>query len=411
MSLDSRIEAVLNREASTVETPWPPPLEHLRVAGETEVRRRQARRRVVGVLAVALVVAFPAALLLTDRPDSTGGTNKVPPVSRTADLRYAELPVGAPPASLYCLDGVVRRGQDEVALANGSCDWPFRFAEAGDSAAVVDSVNPVVTLFTDHGLQALPVRADVEASPLVFSPDGELLAWVSRARVHGRQTIVLWDTARGVELKRAQAPTSDVLNLEGIDGSGRVYMTSVGEQTRDAPADRIWVWASRQDDGFRQVVGLGDFVSVADVPPDGLAVLKTIDPDQLPPRGPGAVGLAAWGTVTAGGEFVLGRMAAVRPVVWSPDRSRYVAMESLTVVSPTSQGEVDRSLRLRLPSDVIVVGSPSWESPQQVLVPVDPAGSVGVAILRCAADTGRCQVAATGQRNASLPGDDADNMS
>ena len=48
-------------------------------------------------------------------------------------------------------------------------------------------------------------------------------------------------------------------------------------------AERIWVWASRHDQGFVRVTGTGNFVTVADVPPDGLAVLKTGN-DPAEPR-------------------------------------------------------------------------------------------------------------------------------
>jgi hypothetical protein len=213
-----------------------------------------------------------------------------------------------------------------------------------------------------------------------------------------------------VELNRAMAPTADVLNLEGIDGSGRVYMTSGGSEGGTV-ADRIWVWDSGQDGGFGRVVGLGDFVTVADVPPDGLAILKTLYADGLSADNQGTAGRAVWGTVTERGEFVaLGPEVGVRPLVWSPDRSRFVAVGSFTVVSRTNRGDGDANRRLRLPSDVSVVGSPSWESSDQVLVPVASATAAQVAIVRCSARTGRCEVAATGQRSVALPGGDADNM-
>jgi hypothetical protein len=364
----------------------------------------------VAGLAACLLIAVPAGILLTDRTDHASAPQDKSPVARTSGLLLGALSVGAPPASLYCLDGVAHWGHEELPLTDGTCDWPHRFAEAGGSALVVDSVGSTVNLFTDRGLTQLPGRADNMSSPVVYSPDGKTVAWVSRSRVGDRQEIVLWDTVRGVELKQAMAPTPDELNLEGIDGSGRVYMTSVGKNSVTL-AERIWVWASRQDEGFRRVVGLGDFVTVADVPPDGLAVLKTLAAGGVSADGPAAVGRAVWGTVSARGEFVaLGPEARVRQVVWSPDRSRYLAVESLTVVSRTSRGDGDANRRLRLPSDVSVVGSPSWESSDQVLVPVDSGTADGVAILRCSAGTGRCEVAATGRRSVALPGGDADNM-
>jgi hypothetical protein len=410
VKLDSRIQSVLHQEASTVEAPWPPPLDDLRDAGETEVRRLRVRRRLVGVLAASLVIALPAGILLTDRADPTGAQQDKSPVARTSGPLLGQLSAGASPESLYCLDGVAHWGNQELPLGSGACDWPNRFAEAGGSAAVVDSTRSTVNLFTDRGRVQVPGRADSESSPVVFSPDGSMVAWVSRARVDGRQEIVLWDPVRGVELNRTTAPTADMLNLEGIDGSGRVYMTSVGSGT-GALADRIWLWPSGQDGGFRRVVGLGDFVTVADVPPDGLAVLKTLAEDGLSADARGPAGRAVWGTVTERGEFVaLGPEAGVRPLVWSPDRSRYVAIGANTVVSRTSRGDGDARRRLRLPSDVSVVGSPSWESSGMVLVPVASDTTAKVAILRCSAGTGRCEVAATGQRSVALPGGDADNM-
>jgi hypothetical protein len=323
------------------------------------------------------------------------------PVARTDRLLLHQLPVGAPPSSLYCLDGVAHWRQDALPLSNGTCAWPHRYAEAGGSAVVADGGRQMITLFTTSGRQEVHARVDLAASPVVFSPDGGTVAWVSRVRVDGREEVVLWDTRRGVEVKRVRAPTSDELNLEGIDAAERVYMTSVGGE--EGHVDRIWVWASRGDEGFLRVTGVGDFVTVADVPPDGLAVLKTGSPVDG--------GDAAWGVVTDRGEFFAEwSTEAARPVVWSPDRSRVVVVSS-SVVRPSILGDSGPSVRLGLPADVSVISDPSWESDEQVLVPVEPASGDGAAILRCSASDGACEVAAVGtSSDVALPGDDADNL-
>lgn len=403
MTIDRRIHAELDRRAGAVDTPWPPPLEDLLEAGRAEVRRRRARHRLVGVgvLAAALVLAVPSALVLAG---SSGDPERTPahtPVARADRLLLRQLPVGAPPSSLYCLDGVAHWRQDALRMSNGTCAWPHRYAEAGGSAVVADGGRQMVTLFTTSGRQEVPARLDIEASPVVFSLDGGTVAWVSRVRFDGREEVVLWDTRRGVEVKRVLAPTSDELNLEGIDGAERVYLTSVGSV--GGHTDRIWVWASRGDEGFVRVTGLGDFVTVADVPPAGFAVLKTGNPVDG--------GDAVWGVVTDRGEFFAEWSTEARPVVWSPDRSRMVVVSSNVVVKPSSLGDSGRSVRLGLPADVSVVSDPSWESEKQVLVPVEPASGDGVSILRCSASNGHCEVAAVGtSSDFALPGDDVDNM-
>lgn len=404
MTLDSNIRSVLDHRAGTVETPWPPPLEDLLDAGRTEVRRRRTRhRRVgVGVLAAALLLGLPAGLVLAGGSTDDGeGLRVHDPVARTDRMLLRQLPVGAAPSSLYCLDGVAHWGEWVVAMSDGVCGWPHRYAEAGGSAVVVDSGRQVVTLFTSSGRQDVPARVDTVASPVVLSPDGHTVAWVSRVRVDGREEVVLWDAVRRAEVARVQAPTPDELNLEGIDEDGRVYMTSAAPG--EGLAGRIWVWNSRHHQGFVRVIGTGDFVTVADVPRHGLVVLRTMDEA-------GGGGHAVGGRVTDEGRFVPEWDADVRLVVWSPDRSRYVRVESPTVVSPPSQGDGGGRVRLRLPTDVSVAGVPSWESAEQVLVPVAPTTGDGVVVLRCSAANGRCEVAAVGASNVVLPGDDADNL-
>lgn len=402
MTLDSRIRTVLDQQAGSVETPWPPPLDDLLGAGRTEVRRRRARHRLVGVcVLVAVVLAVPAGLVLAGSTDAPDRAREPAPVTRTDRVPLRELPVGAAPSSLYCLGGVVHWGEWQMSMSDGVCGWPHRYAEAGGTAVVADSGRPVVTLFTASGRQEVTARVDTEASPVVLSPDGRTVAWVSRARVDGRETVVLWDTARGAEVARVLAPTSDDLNLEGIDQDGRVYLTSAAPG--EGLAGRIWVWASRRDVAFVRVTGLGDFVTVADVPQAGLAVLKTGSPVDG--------GDAVWGVVNDRGEFFVEWSTEARPVVWSPDRTRMVVVSSSVVVSPSSLDDSGPSVRLRLPADVSLVSDPSWESDEQVLVPVEPESGGGVAVLRCSASNGACEVAAVGtSSDLALPGDDADNM-
>ncbi|HET6625193.1 MAG TPA: hypothetical protein VFG63_02280 [Nocardioidaceae bacterium] len=297
-------------------------------------------------------------------------------------------------------------------MVDGDCAWPDRFAQSGDTAIALDSAASTLTLFVGDQSHQLPVRVDSESSAVVMSTDGGIVGWVSAARVDGRQDIVLWDATEGIEWKRVQAPTPDVLNLEGIDASGRVYLTSVGDPNR-AIADRVWVWPSSEDGGFLRVVGLGDFVTVADVTPDGLAVLKTLEGggDAAWPEEPPLSGVAVWGRVTRHGDFVLGRAAEVQSVVWAPDRSRYLALSSLTVVEQTNYGRTE--VEIQLPTDVQIAGDPSWESNVQLLVPVTANEGTAdlLTVLRCSVVFGRCEAAASGSQDVALPGGDVDNMS
>ena len=398
MSLDSRIRSVLSHEAEGVEPPWPPPLEELRAGGEVAlVRRRRTRRVFVTTVVGALLAAATTGVLLTQQQPERRQDDA--PVAEQPTEGVWDLPVGPPPRVLSCVDGVVRWGGETLPMADGNCAWPDRFAQVGDKAIAVDSASSRVMLFDDEGGHELPAQVDSESSPVVFSPDGRSAALVLLDRVDGRQVIVLWDTERRVESKRVVAPTSDLLNLEGIDASGRVYMTSVGTDA-DTLADRIWVWPSQERGGqFLRVTGLGGFVTVADVPPEGLAVLKTTD-DYAPE------GVAMWGNVGDDGSFTLGAAGEVRESIWSPDRSRYLTPASTSVAIFDEAG--NSAAGLQLPGDVEVVDLPSWESSEQVLVPVEASsGPYGVFILRCGAGTQGCEIAAEGTSEALLATDDS----
>lgn len=399
MSLDSRIRSALSREAESVETPWPPPLEELRVGGVAEVRRRRTRRVLVTTVAASLLAAATSGVLLT-QPD---GPADEPSAVQAPRERLGDLPVGEPPRSLYCMGGVMRWRDVKQPMSDGACDWPDRLAQVGDVAVAVDGAK--VALFDDTVVGAVPVEADSFSSPVVISPDGRIAALVLLDRVDGRQPIVLWDTARRVEWKRVVAPTPDQLNLEGIDAAGRVYLTSVKGQ---GSPTRIWVWPSQEPGSrFRRVTGIGDVVTVADVPPDGLALLKSVD-DWGRTDGDASwadeEGVAVWGTVTDEGRFVLGDAHSVRRAVWSPDRSHYLAtsLSAVTVHDETGR----REAVLRMPHDVQVATDPSWETDDRVLVPVEgPYGpAITVAVLRCAVETERCEVAMRGRQDIMLPG-------
>lgn len=390
MTLDSRIRSVLDHEGRTVETPWPPPLDDLLVGGQAELRRRRRRRILAGAVAGSIVLVAVTGALVAAGPDTASDA----PVAQRSGQQLAGLPVGEPPRTLYCMGGVVRWGDVEVPMGDGSCAWPDRLAQVGDTAIAVDGAS--VTLFDHAGSHPLPLQADSDSSPVVISPDGRIAALVLLDRVDGRQEIVLWDTERRVEWKRVVAPTPDQLNLEGIDAVGRVYLTSV---EGPGSATRIWVWPSQERGGhFRRVTGLGDFVTVADVPPDGLAVLKTVS------DGDSRKGVGVWGTVTDEGAFILGDAGTVRLAVWSPDRSHYLTA-SLSAVSVRHETG-RREAVIRLPEDVRVAGDPAWESEDRVLVPVEGAigPAIAVAVLRCAVETERCEVATRGRQDVMLPG-------
>lgn len=398
MSLDNRIRSVLDHEARTVETPWPPPLDDLLVGGQAELRHRRRRRLLTGALAGSIVLVVSTASLLATGPDKGPDA----PVAQQSGQQLADLPVGEPPRSLYCMGGVVRWGDETLPMSDGSCAWPDRLAQVGDSAIAVDGAS--VTLFDHAGSHPLAVQADSHSSPVVFSPDGRIAALVLLDRVDGRQLIVLWDTVRRVEWQRVVAPTPDLLNLEGIDAAGRVYLTSVGAP---GSATRIWIWPSQEPGSrFRRVTGLGNFVTVADVPPDGLAVLKTLDDGGRTDDDAswsGREGVAVWGTVTDEGRFVLGDADSVRQVAWSPDRSHYLATSLSGVSVHHETGR--REAVLRVPDDVRVAGDASWETEERVLIPVEGAigPAIAVAVLRCAVETERCEVATRGRQDVMLP--------
>jgi WD40 repeat protein len=397
MNLDTRIRSALSREADSLDTPWPPPLDDLRTGGEAAlVRRRRTRRVFVTTVVGALLAAATTGALLTKQPERSQDDA---PVAEKPTEGVRDLPVGSPPRVLFCVDGVLRWGDEELSMGDRVCAWPDRLAQVGDIAIAVEAASSRVTLFDGEGGHELPAAVDLEASPVVMSPDGRLAAEVLLSRVDGRQQIVLWDTTRRAEWKRVVAPTPDLLNLEGIDASGRVYMTSVAANA-DALADRIWVWpSSARGSSFRRVTGIGEFVTVADVLPDGLAVLKSLDNVEYE-------GVAVWGRVGDDGAFTLGAAGEVRESIWSPDRSRYLtpAANSVSVFDETG----DSVAGLQLPDDVEVVELPAWESSEQVLVPVAASADHGdVFILRCGLGTQGCEVAAEGSTDVMLATNDS----
>jgi len=396
MNLDTRIRSALSREADSLDTPWPPPLDDLRTGGEATARRRRLRTVLVTAVAGSLLLAGTTGALLTQqadpRPDDTS-------VVEHPTVGVRDLPVGSPPRVLFCVDGVLRWGDEELPMGDHVCAWPDRLAQVGDIAIAVEAASSRVTLFDGEGGHELPAAVDIEASPVVMSPDGRLAAEVLLGRVDGRQEIVLWDTTRRAEWKRVVAPTPDLLNLEGIDASGRVYMTSVAANA-DALADRIWVWPSSERGGsFRRVTGIGEFVTVADVLPDGLAVLKSLDVVEHE-------GVAVWGRVGDDGAFTLGAAGEVRESIWSPDRSRYLTPSATSVAVFDETG--NSVAGLQLPDDVEVVELPAWESSEQVLVPVAASADHGdVFILRCGLETQGCEVAAEGSTDVMLATNDS----
>jgi hypothetical protein len=237
--------------------------------------------------------------------------------------------------------------------------------------------------------------ADTSRGELVTDPSGEHVAWLSST--DGAATVV-------VETVSDQSvPISDEQRFPArprccdnpflIDG-----MTQDGHVVASMPATgHTWVW--RTPDGgdpgaVQEVTGLGTG-AVSEVTPAGVVV-------RLP------LAQYAVGHLDDDGQFVRGDVLTARDAEFAdPLGRRAVILDEngeIRVRDIRSRGRSRRGLqdvRMLLPELTAGFAAVSWEDDDHVLLDVSDASVPHGALVRCAVDSGDCELAAvyTGTRH------------
>ncbi len=375
---DLRAELVLHSEQVTV--PHPPVVALLEQARETQrQRRRRSWMWAAGLTAVAAALVLVAGLV--DGAPDPAATH---PADRGAgEVRFlARLPSGPPPRIAYSEGRSLRLGDGrEIALGGVASSivqttkWLFVAYLSGEIARI----DPVTG----------EVASQVQASQggLVTDPSGEHLAWLAPGR--GRAVVVLRTAADwAVQLSDEQefpARPRCCDNPFVVDG-----ITAAGQVVASLPAaHRTWVW-STPDAGtttkVTDVSGLGGGV-VVQVTPAGVVVRRA--PSQY------TLG------VLEQGRFVATAALAARTADFSDPRGRRAVLVDengetrvLEIAFGLRGRRGTQDVRMRLPAGTGEFTAARWEDDGHVLLDVADASVPEGALVRCAVDTGACEVAA-----------------
>lgn len=375
------------RARSEVPAVPPAPVDHLLVSGRALVRQR--RRRMGAVAGVAVLVCTVAAGLAL-QPDDPLSHRPISPTPTQVPRRLADLPRGDLPKLPFAENGTLYVNGNTVDI------------EGGDPVLSVGGGNRVVLWTASRDGEPSPIRVldpatgelggrigDTTSRPVV-SADGRLIAWEHDNR-DGSASVRLWDTYADSMLGQISFPFTPTccdnpFGIIGIDAQGNVYGRGGGT---------TWIAAEQGTKPPRVLRGLGGSHG-AYVSEVGERALVVVD-----------------GATTRVGDLDGDRIAARYDVSsvqatmsWNELYLAYVTAGA--DAGPSSADASTRQVRVRrttsgahrqmdLPADVEIDGPLTWETSTTLLVSVRTAGKSTApgAWIRCFAETGRCELAAT----------------
>ncbi|HEX7718036.1 MAG TPA: sigma factor-like helix-turn-helix DNA-binding protein [Marmoricola sp.] len=372
----SRLDEKLRSRSDAAVAP-PPPTDALVAEGRTLLRRRRQRSwRWVAVGAATLAAGLAVANLL----DAPRSHPRPAAAERTARF-LTMLPPGAPPRIAYSAGRTLHFGEGRTLVLD---DLPTAIVQTRKWLFVSDLSGGILRIDTNTGAAQKAVESS--GGGLVTDPAGDHVAWLAAGA--GPAVVVLrtvWDWA--VPLSDEQRFPArarccdDPFVVDGITQAGQVVASR-------PTAHQTWVW-STPDAGsttsLTEVSGLGEGV-VTQVTPAGVAVRRA--PSQY------ALG------VLDEGRFVRTAALAARVADFSDPRGRRAVLvdeNGETRVLEIAFGRRGRrgtqDVRLRLPAGVGEFTAARWEDDGHVLLDVSDASLPHGALVRCAVDTGDCELA------------------
>lgn len=373
---DLRDELVRHSDEAT---PPHPPLDAIVLAGHQARtrRRRQSWRWVAGVAAVVALGLVLASVL--------GGTSTRTDASRPTlapTVRFlSRLPGGPPPRIAYTVGR-------SLSLGNGRQltlpDLPSAIVQTQTWLYVAYLSGEIVRVDMDSG-QVSRVTEDSHGE-LVTDPAGEYVAWLAAGdgpAVLAVRTVADWVTPLSDEQTLPADPRccDNPLVVNGMTQDGQVIASLPA-------ANRAWVWSTpntRTASRVQEISGLGRG-TISQVAPLGIVVHRP--PFQYAVgRLDGArfVGTAAVEAKDAEFSDPLGDR-----VVFA-DNDGVIHVRELRAPGRSRRGSQD--VQLLLPTIANGFSSARWEDADHVLLDVaDPSMPDG-ALIRCAVDTGACEVA------------------
>jgi len=375
---DLREELFLRSEEASV----PQPSLDTLVASGREERRRHRRQTWEWAAGVAVVVVLGLGLVNVIQGLSGTDRSSVDSSTGTAIRFLSALPSGAPPRIAYSSGRSLRLGDGrEVVLAG----QPSAIVQTTKWLYVADLSGAIVRVDTVTGEPTTIARNS--RGELVTDPAGEHVAWLAAGT--GEATVVLRTVADWtVQLSDEQAFPAIPRCCDNpfvVNG-----MTPDGQVVASLPAThQAWTWTT-PDAGtsqVREIGGLGNGL-IVDVSATGIVVHR-------PPF------LYAVGRVDDAGLFVRGAaLTAIDADFADPRGQRAVYAEQTGEIRVRDFGPRGRSrrggqdVRMLLPTIGDGFSAVRWEDNDHVLLEVADASIPDGALVRCAVDTGTCEIAA-----------------
>lgn len=388
---DRAVRTALEAEADGIAVPSPA-LDELLAGGRAAARAR--RRRIgTGVAAAVLAVAVGGAVAV--QPHLLGSQGPVGPASErtgepaptpTVPATLADLPDGDPPGMPFLERG--RLHSDGVTVGTGFSTTSLM---VGGRIVVTETLGQSglrVVHLLDRASGEQSLLTDQASGPPVVGVDGRYAAWPVDSPDPGSTTVQLWDVGKEASAGTVTFPFRGVccdnpFRLLGIDAEGRVYGAGFAR-------GRDQTWVAEPGSQASVVEGL-ERGFVTEVAPWGLVL--TVEPSSK-----SAGTTQVLGRIDSAATFrELTRVQSPQSAVsWDGASIAYLDMGRFKVRDIDS----GRERTMLLPNDARVVDI-LWEDGTSLLVQV--TGSDRDAWVRCSAETGECELAATLRRPYDVP--------
>jgi hypothetical protein len=372
------------------------PREHIALGGDTEGDRLDAllawgktlRRglgrwfvpvAVVAIAATLIIVVIAVTALRNPADESTTAEKPSSPstTARSAGPETTDPPTGSdpltglafgdPPVVPYYADRALHWQQGKASLPPGS----LRSVVSRAGVSLVDLFSG--QLLRVAGPRLRPLAYPVESQP-VIGPEGRLAAWTESRGPDGQ--LVLWNLATMREQSRQPIDLGFTccdhpgVQIVGIDGAGRVYLTADSHYL-------VWNPAQRSID---EMAGTRAYVRMVTVTPQG--------PVFLDSNGAGRAARSTFGQIDETGHFMpLGQIHSAEGA-WSPggDVVAHKVSDDQAVAHPIN----GLATLLHTPPGM-EIGDIRWESDVSLLIVVtDDDGRA--TWIRCMAGTGECEI-------------------
>jgi len=375
---EEQLRSVL-RERSDQPTIPPVPVDQLLEGGRLMIRTRRTRWAAgVGIAATVLAVVGAVALQ-PDDSRSHDPAHPSPTVPTQAPRALSDLPRGALPEVPFTERNTLYTDEVGTDIEDGQLVSIVRGYDSETDAWTVATVRSsggvsTIDLIDVHTGGKTAHVADGVDGRIVVSADGRFVAWEDD-NPDGTARVRLWDVASRTLAGSVSFPFTPTccdnpFDILGIDAHGEVYGSGAGT-----------VWVASIDGRSRPKVvnGLGaQYATIREVG----ANLLVVD--------------------TNGGRLRVGHLDDDRFVEefrttgqqgtmsWDEQRFAYTRGDTVGVRGPSGF-----ETPMKLPTDVLPIGEPTWETTTAVLIQVQDTGGPPTenAWVRCFVDAGGCELA------------------